>query len=222
MRALIEILVVTAIWAGLIMARIPHTAPIAMLASIIAITIFQLTRKEGWSDLGLRFPRNWKGFGAGTLATIGVFASIVVLSPLVFQLADSLTGGAERELPEVATVAQLLMLLLLSWTSAAIGEEMVFRGFLMTRLAEMFGRSAISWVVALVFSSIIFGALHAYQGINGILVTGLVGFIFGVWYLIGRRNLLPLMIAHGLVDTMSVVALYLVETGAIPPEAVGL
>ncbi|MEM7740897.1 MAG: CPBP family intramembrane glutamic endopeptidase [Pseudomonadota bacterium] len=222
MRGLIEILVVTAIWAALILNSVPHAGPIAVFASIVAITFFQVLRQERWSHLGLRFPRSWIGLGAGTLATIGVFLSVVVLSPLILQFADRLTGGAERALPDVTTMSHLLMLLLLSWTTAAIGEEMIFRGFLMTRVADLFGRSAMSWVVALVLSSIIFGSLHAYQGINGMLVTGMVGFIFGVWYLIGRRNLLPLIIAHGLVDTMSVMALYLVETGVIAPEAVGL
>ncbi|WP_174754922.1 CPBP family glutamic-type intramembrane protease [Arenimonas daejeonensis] len=42
---------------------------------------------------------------------------------------------------------------------------------------------------------------------TGIVVTGCIGLVFGLLYL-RLRSLWPLVIAHGLVDTIGLVALY--------------
>ncbi|WP_228737514.1 CPBP family intramembrane glutamic endopeptidase, partial [Xanthomonas euvesicatoria] len=57
--------------------------------------------------------------------------------------------------------------------------------------------------------SVVFGAMHASQGISGIALTGIVGAAFGYAYLRSNRNLLALILAHGLVDTWGVTTLYL-------------
>lgn len=50
-----------------------------------------------------------------------------------------------------------------------------------------------------------------YQSLRGLVVTGLIGIALGTLYLLYKRNLWPLVLAHGLVDTLSFTALY---TGA--------
>ncbi|WP_164675425.1 CPBP family intramembrane glutamic endopeptidase, partial [Xanthomonas citri] len=56
---------------------------------------------------------------------------------------------------------------------------------------------------------VVFGAMHASQGVSGVLLTGLVGAVFGYAYLRSNRNLWALILAHGLVDTWGVTTLYL-------------
>lgn len=51
--------------------------------------------------------------------------------------------------------------------------------------------------------------MHASQGVSGVLLTGLVGAVFGYAYLRSNRNLWALILAHGLVDTWGVTTLYL-------------
>ncbi|MEM7701695.1 MAG: hypothetical protein AAF251_07125 [Pseudomonadota bacterium] len=42
-----------------------------------------------------------------------------------------------------------------------------------------------------------------YQGWHGALVTGAAGFSFGAFYLwFGRRNIMPLILAHGAFNTL--------------------
>lgn len=46
------------------------------------------------------------------------------------------------------------------------------------------------------------------------IATGVIGFIFGLYYLIGKRRLAPLILAHGVINTIGMVANY-VSDGAI-------
>jgi len=62
-----------------------------------------------------------------------------------------------------------------------------------------------------VLLSLFFGYRHYYyQGLKGALVTGCIGLTLSLMYLwFGKRNLLPLILAHGLVNTISQTQRYL-------------
>lgn len=104
-------------------------------------------------------------------------------------------------------VPALLGMLAIAWTTAAVGEELLFRGFLQGRLHALFGGGRGAGIAAVLAQAAIFGLAHAYQGPTGILVTGTVGLVFGLVFL-RARTLWPLMVAHGLVDTVGLLALY--------------
>ena len=70
-------------------------------------------------------------------------------------------------------------------------EETIFRGYLQSQSIH-FLRSTIA---GLIFSALVFGAAHGYQGIRGMCLITVYGALFGAIALI-RRNLLPGMIAH--------------------------
>jgi membrane protease YdiL (CAAX protease family) len=57
----------------------------------------------------------------------------------------------------------------LAWLLAAFGEEMVYRGYLMNRLADLFNRTPRAWIVSLIVVHVGFGVAHAYQGLTGVL-----------------------------------------------------
>lgn len=107
----------------------------------------------------------------------------------------------------------LLAFLVIAWTSAAFGEEIVFRGVVMENLAGILARGGMvagrARVSGLILSSSLFGLAHAYQGGAGIVNTGLAGFLYGTLYLLSPANLWPSVIAHGVTDTIGIVALYL-------------
>ena len=100
-------------------------------------------------------------------------------------------------------VMYLWFLLPISWGSAAIGEEMLARGFLLYRLEGMTNTAA-----AVLLQAAIFGVAHFYQGLAGILTTFTVGLVLGVVYVKCGRSLLPAIIAHGVIDTIAMTALY--------------
>lgn len=106
----------------------------------------------------------------------------------------------------------LLGLLAIAWSTTAFGEELLFRGFLLGRLRALLGSGLGVGVAAAFVQTLMFGLAHAYQGPTGILVTGLIGLVFGLLYL-RLRVLWPLVIAHGLIDTVGLLALY---AGRVP------
>jgi hypothetical protein len=98
--------------------------------------------------------------------------------------------------------------LFLVWVQAAFGEELVFRGFLLTRLELLFGGGLSAIATAVVGQALLFGVGHWYLGPRGVTTAGIAGLILGVVYLCDGRNLVPLIGAHGLADSLSLIAIY--------------
>lgn len=186
------------------------------LISAVAIYLFILgwlslrLRKSGWRELGLRRPASWlRTIGLGIIVGV-VYQAISIW--LVVPLLQQITG----EPPDLSklnslhnNVSQLVLWLAASWTIAAFGEEMVYRGYLLNRFADLFERSQAGWVIGVLVSSAFFGLGHAYQGITGILETFLFGCIMAGVYLRGGRSLWLPVIAHGVYDTTAFVLIFL-------------
>jgi membrane protease YdiL (CAAX protease family) len=95
------------------------------------------------------------------------------------------------------------------WTFAAFGEEIAYRGYLMTRAADLGRRSVAAQWIGMVFVSALFGLGHYYKGFAGIVDSTFAGLILGSAYLLAGRNLWACILAHGLIDTVGVAALFL-------------
>jgi len=53
------------------------------------------------------------------------------------------------------------------WLLGALGEELVYRGYLMNRVAGSFRNSSVAWTVGLIVVSVAFGCAHLDQGSTG-------------------------------------------------------
>jgi len=167
-------------------------------------------RKSGWRDLGLRRPASWlRTIGIGTVVGVVYQAiSIWLVLPMLQQMTNE-----PLDLSQFTSlynnVSLLILWLAVSWTIAAFGEEMVFRGYLLNRVADLFERSQGGWVIGLIISAALFGLGHAYQGITGILETFLFGCVMAGLYLTGQRSLWLPVIAHGVYDTTAFILIFL-------------
>jgi len=74
---------------------------------------------------------------------------------------------------------------------AGVGEEIVFRWFLMSYFAAYWGTSRDE---ALYASSIVFGLVHLYQGALGVLFTGLMGWVLGSLWIQTGTLLVPIVL----------------------------
>jgi membrane protease YdiL (CAAX protease family) len=104
---------------------------------------------------------------------------------------------------------QALIWLGLIWTFAAFGEEMGYRGYLLTRCADLGARTPLAYWVAVVLVSILFGYGHYYKGPAGILDSAVAGLILGTAFMLSGKNLWTAIFAHGFIDTFGVVAAFL-------------
>jgi len=81
--------------------------------------------------------------------------------------------------------------------TAGVCEEIIYRGFLLHYFhVQPFH---LNLTLALVVSSLIFGAGHLYQGALGAVQTALIGFVFGAMFIVTGNLLLP-MFVHAILD----------------------
>jgi len=205
--AAVELVAIVAITVG---HRVLHVVPVDE-----TLPIFLL----GWLSLWLR-GQGWRGVGLGRPAhvprtvAIGVAAGILlqVLSEFVTEPAIRFFTRQAADLSEFAPLVGNLKLALLYvaivWTWAAFGEELTYRGYVLNRVADLGRRSAPSWVAALLVVTTLFGFGHSYQGLAGVLDTGIHGLLLGVLYLAAGRNLWPCVLAHGVCDTVGILLIY--------------
>jgi len=88
--------------------------------------------------------------------------------------------------------------------TAGVCEETLFRGFMLHYLHVF--PWPLNLTLALLISSVIFGFNHAYQGAGGVAGTAIVGFLFGLLFLLTGNLLLP-MVLHTVADLPKVVIL---------------
>jgi len=102
----------------------------------------------------------------------------------------------------------LVAWLLLIWTIVAFGEEIIGRGFLIDRLLVVFGGTRNPALPAVILSAVIFGSVHLYQGVAGVVDNTCTGVVFAALYLTQRRNLWSNFLAHGFIDSIAVLLFY--------------
>ncbi len=194
---------------------------IGVWSGIIVATLLMRRRGVTWRELGLKLPIGWRewaltlGLTLAVIVTVFGFAYFVL--PLItaqfgLETAPDATDRFEFFLGKPLYFFSYLFGVV--WFGAALGEELLFRGFLLNRLGDLFGQSKIGWSVALVVHGVFFGSLHAYQGMPGMIGTGVVALMFGVIYLVSKRRLVPVIFEHGIINTIGLIAYYL-SNGAI-------
>ena len=188
---------------------------IAMWCGIFVATFFMKKQSISWKDRGLGLPNSAKSW----LKSIGIALLVVVLVLVIMATVVPIISSALGvSIPESSTdrfefmlgnplyfVAYLLIVI---WIGAAVGEELLMRGFLLNSLLSLFGERKTGVFSAVVLHATIFGMLHISQGIPGIISTGIVAVIFALVYLYNGRKLFPLIIAHGLINSVGLIAYY--------------
>lgn len=134
----------------------------------------------------------------------GVYAVVCLVALLLASVGASLLAGLVAPIDTaVGPVVEwrferyeLLPLVVISMLAVGYREEVFFRAYLFDRGAEI----GASPGKILIGSSLLFSLGHAYQGVAGVIVTLILGFVLGALYM-RFRNLHALAIGHGLYNT---------------------
>jgi hypothetical protein len=110
---------------------------------------------------------------------------------------DFARGHLREEIPLIARIA----------VAAGVCEEIIYRGTVISRLQAILPKNRTTQGLILLFSAAIFGAAHAYQAPAGILVTGLIGLLLGVVYVVSGRILWIAILIHTTYDLLSLGAI---------------
>lgn len=92
--------------------------------------------------------------------------------------------------------------------NAGVVEELLFRLAVPALLFATTGNA----VVAVVGSLLLFGIMHSYQGIAGIVITTILGAVFMALYVLSGSILVPI-IAHAILDLRSLVIIPMAVSG---------
>jgi uncharacterized protein len=207
LRLTIEI----AVFVAVVVADAYGLVPITQTLFLVPL-IWVMLRLSGerWSEIGFASPDNF-----GWAIMVGVLAGVLMELFAVYVTTPLISSffGTEPNYSQFKEIRGNLVLLFiflgLSWTMAAFGEEICFRGFLMNRLERFFGESRVAWLAALLLSSILFGWGHTEQGVSGWIQEGLSGLILGILFLSAKRNLVVPIVAHGISNTLAFILIYL-------------
>jgi uncharacterized protein len=148
----------------------------------------------GPSQLGLGKLR-WR---PDVLDGIGLAALIGLPGLGLYLAARALGLSAHVEPVELYDTWWRIPVLLIAAFANGWAEEVIVVAFLLTRLRQL----RVNPLVALLASSVLRGAYHLYQGFSAGLGNMVMGLVFGyAWRRTGR--LWPLIIAHGLIDSVA-------------------
>ena len=175
----------------------------------------------GAAQLGLRWPQAWPGWITG-MACAALVAFVVVSTralrsgALAAVPSGPRPGEGRHSEPAVQSTVALLprsgaerRLFGLVGVTAGVCEEWLYRAFFLAVLAAVVPGLPAGLLVAA--GAVAFGVAHAYQGIGGMLLTGVLGGVFAALYLQTGSLLLPVLL-HAAVD----LRILLVPPSALP------
>ena len=184
---------------------IPNEVPILFVLGLVSIRL----RNGGFSAMGFKRPSSWVRLVLVALAAaaLRIILGDLVVEPLTGRIWPPIVAPAGAE-AITGNIKLALLGLLIVWTFAAFGEEIAYRGYLLTRAAEIGRQTTAAYWVGIVFISVLFGYGHYYKGPAGILDSGVAGLVLGAAYMLAGRNLWASILAHGFIDTFAVFALF--------------
>lgn len=154
-------------------------------------------RKDNFTSFGFKKAAMPQDLFHGILLFLTTFAAIVFLSlGLTLILPENIIklGVIEdyRFYTPPSTGLQLLFFLFAILLNS-ISEEIIARGFLVTKLLQLHDSAP----KAVIYSSLLFASYHIYQGLISCVSIFVFGCIYGSFF-IKNRKLFPLIVAHTL------------------------
>ena len=182
---------------------------IAVLAGAAVAVAITLGRGGGLADLGFRRPKRWLTVPAWVL---GILVAFVVAQNAVPLLVAPFFDLPEPDLSRYDAVrgnlAAALTLAVILPLTAAIPEEILYRGFLIGRFAQLLGNGRGAAVLAVLLQALVFGCAHFQWGPGGIVVAGIMGAVWGFAFLLCGRNLWIVIMAHSMAHLALLAQLY--------------
>ena len=176
----------------------------------LAVAVWRMrARGVTWADIGLCKPAHLKKLVTATAFTLGMaIGSIVIFEILKDQFAWNLSPDTSNE-GAVSKFGNLennwilfFSIIPVIWLESFL-EEILDRGFMMNWIERMFSSTLLATVLAVILQAVIFGFRHSNDFSERSITVGLIGLAMGLGYVLFGRNLWPLILAHCVLNTVS-------------------
>jgi hypothetical protein len=201
----IHLIIILVISAFLILTGLKKQPGIGILVAIIIILLFLWAQGVPISEIGFSPPKNWittivMGLGLGLIIQL---LSVILIEPFTEKIMNAKHDHSIIDAVK-GNWKVFLQWMMMVWILVAVIEEGIYRGYLITEMMDFLGAGSIALVINLLYSSIVFGLSHGYQGPSGMLSTGIVGAILGGIFILSDFNLWLVIFTHGFIDTIGI------------------
>jgi uncharacterized protein len=162
-------------------------------------------------QVGLRWPQEWPGPVTGVVVVLVLLFVVVSTRALRGGALLEVPGpgvrrpgeGRHAEPPGHATLALLprtsgeRRLFTVVGVTAGVCEEWLYRGFFLAVVSAVAG--GLPTGILVLIAAVAFGLAHAYQGVAGVVTTGVLGGVMAAVYLQTGSLLLPVLL-HAVID----------------------
>ena len=186
---------------------VPDNAPVILRPILGFLAAWWLLRRAGldWASLGLTNPAGRKGLAIAAAVAVGLYLANLAISAWVLPLLAQWfppTPGPSFLAYIRGNLPGFLLWAAIGWIVGGFMEECLFRGFLFTRVSQLFANPAAGIPVAVVAQAVLFGALHLYGGAFAFIYATVFAIAHGIFYVLLGRNLWPLIVVHGVWNTV--------------------
>lgn len=192
----------------------PHTGlipiPFAYIVPVLfVIWIFLKLHKENFGDIDFNVKAlKTKALFTGTLTAILLFAFLYFA---FFPLLNKLVKLPPVDLGDIANIKGntgfYIFLLVMGWLVGGLYEEIVFHGFIFTRLEKMIpGKHVL--LIAFFICNGLFALYHFQLGLEGVINAFIAGCVYHALMLRYKRNMWYAIFCHAAFDTIALSAIY--------------
>jgi membrane protease YdiL (CAAX protease family) len=187
-----------------------YAGPLTAFILLLIVAALSRWRSVSAQDLGLVRPARLRWLPVQVLIILVTTVVVGALTHKIALLVFAAPAPQQRFAGMAGNLSMFLQWLLIGWVVGGFAEEVIFRGFLLSRFEALLGNIRFATMLAVLFQATVFGVIHFYnRGMVGATSIFMVAVVMGVFYLYFKRSLLPLILAHGLVDSLSFLEDYL-------------
>lgn len=193
---------------------VPHSGivPISFgycIPVLVFVWFYLKQRKESFASIGFSFKQfNIRSVIIGAIAGIIIFSFLTwIFFPTLLRIVD-LQDAALGDFTKIkGNTGFYIFLISMSWIVGGFYEEIIFHGFIFTRLEKIFSGKH-SLLLSFLLTNTIFAFYHLQLGAIGVINAFLAGSAYHGLMLYYKRNMWYSIICHAVFDTIALTFMY--------------
>lgn len=192
----------------------PHLGllPIFIYPFVVLFVVWLYLKLNGeqFKDIGFRFSQlGWQPFIIGSAIGLGyAILDYWLLGPFMINIIGLRKANIADFNFVRNSIFNLLYILAIAWLIGVPYEEIVFRGFIFTRLRAMI-KGKWRYGICVLITSLLFAMYHFQQGASGVFNAFVFSLVISLVYRVYKGNLWYVIFFHAMYDTFMLTMIHL-------------